>query len=46
MNPYRICLGCGVLEYSMIAEKCTKCGHSYISTVKSTENLNQIEVND
>ena len=21
MNPYRICLGCGVLEYSMMAEK-------------------------
>ena len=30
MNPYRICLGCGVLEYSMIAEKCTECGKRVI----------------
>ena len=42
MNPYRICLGCGVLDYSMMTEKCSKCGHIY----KTTEKLNQSESNN
>ena len=35
MNPYRICLGCGVLDYSMMTEKCSRCGHIYNFQLKS-----------
>lgn len=42
MEGYRVCLTCGIIDYSMVKKRCSNCKRLYFEHLPNIEKLNEI----